>query len=314
MTVTPQYDDDFGDITLDIDPYTGWNWTSAQNRDQWSSLLARMKRLRSEAEWRSVMDDDTDRDIAIIHLNHSSMEDWAERLGRHGLHYRTLRHTKPYDGFAHSHRHTSPRNPKRVCYAAIAENEDLLDAAEEAENDNSLDGHDQLGELLGFPSCCRQHFQDIWLERDVNDPIYEAACNTPSVERVSSDASHDHLRLNDPSPWVNVMWRYFGLSFITHLPCSFECEASEHVAYHRGRIMEDVDEEAAHALKTWLDQPHSWSGHNGIAHVKSELAIAQTTTSDYLQEKKITWREQHPAGGEVPGGSNQGSGVTAPNI
>lgn len=322
MTVEPTYHDDFGDVDIEVDPYTGWNWKSAQQRNHWSAnadqtyggLIQRMRSLRSEAEWRSVADSDTDRRIAIINLNHSNMEEWMERVGNHGLQYRTIRYNEPYEGFAHSHRPTSPTNPQRLCYGVIAENEDLLDTAEEAELEyESHEKHETLGELLGFPECCRQFFQNVWLDESIDDPMYEVACNTESAERIHSDDTVDHVRLHDPSPWVNVLWRYFQLSFITHIPCRFDCTESEHVAYHRGRIMQDVDEQAAKALKSWLDQPHSWSGHNGIAHIKSEPAVAQTQTTPYLQEKKITWKGEHSPGGKVPGQSGNASGVTAPS-
>jgi len=322
MTVEPAYHDDFGSITLDVEPYTGWNWTSAANRDAWtgggdttfSGLMRRMRQLRSEAEWRSVLDTDTDRCVAIVNLNHSNMEEWVSRAGEHNLQYRTIRYNEPYDGFAHSHRPTSRDNPRRLCYGVVARSSDLLDAAEEACTElERHEKHEQLGELLGFPSCCRQFFQDVWLDAGIDDPMYEVACNTSSAERINTSDGTDTIKLHDPSPWVNVLWRYFQLSFITHIPCSFDCEASKHVAYNRGELMLDVDEDAAKALKSWLDQPHSWSGHNAIAHVKSEPAIAQTQTSPYLQNKRIIWKDHHSPGGNVPGGQSTG-GVTAPNI
>ena len=311
MTVDPRYHDRFGDYDPDVDSFASYNWKSKAAKDQWNDLVDRMMNVSAAAEWQAVLDDEAPRKLALVNVSHGNMESWLTRAGKHGLVTRTLQYVEPYSGFAHGHTHTGRDNPERLCFTAVAETEDVLDAAEEAyESEDSATKHSRLGELLGFPACCRDHFLENWLGEPSHDPMYEAACNTPSAERVEATDEYDHVRVTDPSPWVNPMWRYFGLRFITHLPCSFECEASERIAYHRGRLIEAQDEEAAHALKSWLDAPFTWSGHNAIAHIRNEAVAAQVNSSPYLQEKRITWKGEHAPGGKVPGTSDGVDGTT----
>lgn len=312
MTIKPRYHDYFGETTMEIEPYIGENWYSAEPREQWAELKRRMRYLKGEAEWRSVIDDDTDRKAAIIYLNHSNMERWVDRAGEHELRFEPIRYTEPYEGFSHTHYPTDPDDPERIVYAAIGENQDVVDKMKEAEkNMESADKHEVVGELLGFPSCCRDFFNDVWLgEGGLNgvdmsegrrDPIYEITCNTPSAERRYYNEDEETIVIKDGSPWNNIMWRYFGIGFLTHMPCSWECEKAEEVAIERAWIMNELDREAGQAMKEWLDMNQKFTSHNGIATVTNGLMKGQTQTDTYFNKKRILWNEEPDPVGEKPG-------------
>lgn len=297
MNIEPHYHDDFGDYELDIDPFTTFNWKSADARDVWSEYKKGMRAAKDEAEWRSVLDNQTDRKAAIIHVNNFNREEWLRRVGEYDLHYRDIRFSRPYQGFSHEFLPAEPNDPERITYAVIAENSDIADKMEELETNNGGSGrHDGVGELLGFPDCCRKFFNDIWLadnEQDVHirDPMYEITCNSDNVEKV--DDSPEHLIVNDPNPGACVMWRYYGISYLTHMPCSWDCEKSIELARNRYRIMaENGYEEAADMIHQWLSQPFKWSGYHGLAHVENEYATTETNTANYLNEKIVEWNPQ----------------------
>lgn len=283
-----------------VEPFTVTNWKTAESRDVWKDLISRMAEAQREVEWLSVMDGETDRKAAIIHVNNYNREKWLRRLGENNLVYRDLLYSEPYDGYSHQHFPTDIHNPERFTYAAIAQNNDVLDKMEEATHELvGHEGHNLKGKMLGFPKCCRDFFGEVWSMREQIDPMYEVACNTDSAEMI--DGNPNKIRITDPNPGANVLWRYFGMNFITHIPCSFDCEDSIEIARNRYRLMvENGYEEEANALTKWLNLPFTWSGLHSQALVKNEHMIGLTKTSTYVNEKEIVWGERQPTESVTP--------------
>lgn len=293
MTVKPQYHGHFGDYKVDTGSYTSLNWKTPRSRDSWADKIDRMAQAKSEAEWRSVMDDETDRKAAIIHINNRNREKWMRRISEHDLHYRDIRYSEPYGGFAHEFSPTSKEDPNRITYSVIAEDPDIADKMEEAENEmQGHERHDKVGELLGFPECCRNFFLEGWIDASIRDPMYEISCNTESAEAIDGDNSN--ILVKNPNDGTNIMWRYFGISFITHMPCSWECEHSIELARNRYRIMkENGFGEEADLIHKWISQPLTWSTLHGQAVVQNPHATSKVNSSCYLNEKKVVWKEEY---------------------
>lgn len=287
---------------VDIEPFTSLNWKTAESRDQWQDIHRRIEEAQHEAEWRSVLSDKTERSAAIIHVTNTNREKWLKRVGEHGLAYKDIRYTAPYQGFAHEHKQTTEDDPNRITYAVIAENEDITDVVEEAELEKQGEEyHETMGQFLNFPECCREFFIENWGtgEGEWADPMYEISCNTPSAERVEND-DEEHIVVTDPNEWTNAMYRYFGLRFITHLPCSWECERSAEIAKKRGQIMADNGyKDAANSLYKWLYEPMLWESAKGIANIRNQHITASANSSSYWETKKVTWKEPHQPGGSI---------------
>ncbi len=283
------------DLRPRLDPFTKSNWKTAVSRDEWSPVLRRVAEGKSLAEWMSVIDDRTDRKAAIVHVNHQNRDEWIERVGKHGLHYRQIRFSRPYEGYSHKFIPANRDDPERLSYSVISQNEDIADKIKEIELEGEGgERHRQIGEFLGFPDCCLDHFNDVWLDQGRIDPIYEIACNSGNAEAIDGD--RNQIRIVDPDPWSNIIWRYFGWSYITHLPCSFDCEKSHEIAQVRGEIMaENGYRDAANALHTWLNEPHVWSGYKSLARVANGHFLGSSQTSAYWNKKRVVWGEEHPS-------------------
>lgn len=283
--------------------FTKSNWKSAKYRDEWKEFFHRMGKAKSEAEWRSVMSDKTERKAAIIHVNNSNREKWIKRVGEHDLHFRPIRYTRSYEGFAHEFKGTDANDPNRVTYSVIAENPDVADAMEEAELEKSgFERHNLVGKLLGFPEASRKWFWDNWgtegSTSEWTDPMYEIAANSDSAEAIDGD--RENIRITDPDPYNNILYRYWGVSFVTHMPHSFDCEKSAKIGKARGEIMAEAGyKDVANAMYRWLNQPMVWEAENGIAHVRNGAWIGSANTSGYWSKKRIVWGEEHEGGDVV---------------
>lgn len=281
--------------------FTKSNWKTVESREAWRDILSRAQQGMREAEWRSVLDGETDRRAAIIHIDNYNREQWLRRISQNDLAYRDVMFSQSNDGYSHKFKAASPNDPTRQTYSVIATNDDIADQMEESILGSGREHDDRIGRFLGFPECCRRFFYDQWHEKGNIDPIYEITCNTDSVEMV--DGNPEHLRVVDPSPGANVMWRYFGFSFITHLPCSWDCEESIEIARNRYRIMaENGYKDAADALTQWLSLPSTWSGLHSQALVKNEHFIGKSKTSLYPNKKRVIWGEEHTGGSPLDEG------------
>lgn len=273
---------------LPEEPFARNNWKTAASRDSHDQRA--MAAVRDEAEWRSVLDDRTDRKAAIIHISHKTRSDWLRRIGEHGLHYRAIREVEPYDGFSHETRVVEdPQDPERITYSVIAQNADVADKMYEAETEMTGDDrHRTVAKLLGFPDCCIDYFMDVWIGEYVIDPLYEAACNTASAEAIDGD--HETIRIPDPNPLCCPLWRYYALSFVTHLPCSFDCEKSIEIGRVRGEIAADNGlQDEANALYGWLSEPALWESVHGQVNIRNRHMIGASGSSQYWSKKTIVW-------------------------
>lgn len=314
MTVEPSYvtTDINGDTLSDdkrqhmqnkrvkLEPFSQHNWKSLEARNEWKNTLSRASKAKRLAEWMSVSSDKTDRKAAIIHVNNYNREKWLRRLSEHDLVYRDIRYSEPYEGFSHKFFPTTIDDPNRNTYAVIAQNADIADKFEEAELEfDPAEKHKTVGGFLGFPDCCTEHFLDAWHNKEMIDPMYETSCNTP--EAIAKDGDHEDIWIDEEiEPWANILWRYFGWSFITHIPCSWSCEESLEIGKARGEIMaENGYRDEANALWKWLGSPHVWTGKNSIAHIRNRYVTGQSGTSSYWSKKRIVWKKKHKAGGSV---------------
>lgn len=281
------------------EPFTGSNWKTRESREAWKEPLENITQAHHLSEWMSVLSDKTDRKAAIIHVNNYNREKWLNRVGKHSLAYRDIRYTEPYEGFSHKFYPTSIHDTERITYAVVAENEDIADKFYEAETEmGNVEKHDAVGKFLNFPKCCREFFQRVWVEEEHIDPIYEISCNSSNAKTINGN--RQNILVEDPEPWNNIMYRYFDWTYLTHLPCSWDCRHSKEVAQNRGEIMtENGYRDAANNLHTWLSEPMVWTGNKALAHIRNAHMIGTTGTSTYWNEKRIVWGEEHKSGGEI---------------
>lgn len=292
MTVQPHYADHDGSI--DIEPFARTNWKVVDARNGLAEPLRRAAEGKQRAEWLSVHNGDARRRAAIIHVTNTNRERWIRRCQERDLVYRDIRYSEPYDGFAHEFSPTTLDNPNRITYSVVAQNEDIADKMVEAETEmQGEERHRTVGELLGFPDCCLDFFAEHWLGEDSKrDPIYEITCNSGNAECIDGD--HENIRVVDPNPGASILWKYFGWAFVTHIPCSWDCEDSIDIARTRYEIMaEDGYEDAASVLSEFLREPAVWSGYHAIAEVRNRHCIGTAQTSDYWSEKRVVWGEEH---------------------
>ena len=152
---------------------------------------------------------------------------------------------------------------------------------------------EEIGRLLGFPACCRRFFDAVWKSGGNMDTTWFMASG--------GTTSEDHVA-EVSGPWeTNILWRWLGVRAVSHLPCSFDCEATVAAARDVVGVMKanGLEEQA-----TWMEQilswPVEWSAYHGIAEIRTPI-VKFVTATDSTGSKYVVQRRgsRYPEEGAV---------------
>ncbi len=125
-----------------------------------------------------------------------------------------------------------------------------------------------IGDLLGFPPCCVEFFQQTWVEERWIDTTWPMARSTSFVHEVSGDVE------------ANILLRWMGIRFVPHLPCSFDCKGTAAFGKMFRGILPSEERE-------WMDEllnaSIEWSAWHGIAEIKHPLFKISAKTDATLE-------------------------------
>lgn len=98
--------------------------------------------------------------------------------------------------------------------------------------------HITAGLLLGYPKCCAEFFTNEYTKGNLN-PIHKPT-----------------------NPWTNLTQRDKDAAFLSHFPCSSECEGSMIIAKENFKLLQAIDKKTAEEMKRMVEErePHTAIG------------------------------------------------------
>lgn len=156
---------------------------------------------------------------------------------------------------------------------------------------HDVENWNEVGVALGYPECCRKFFMKHWVEEKWFDTTYPMSHNW-----------------DDGScyPGNNILLRWIGVRLVSHLPCSFGCEATKQIAEQNIKIAQRLGFKKEIAwLQEMLNWPIEWSSLHGIAIIATPVFKIVTAT-DALSEKAVvrlsgnSYPEEAGSGNEFP--------------
>lgn len=155
--------------------------------------------------------------------------------------------------------------------------------------------NEKIGELLGFPECCRRFFSRVWVDEKYLDTTWPMAVNGGYALGTDTEALFETVGLRRVKVGgfdaCNILWRWMGVRAVAHLPCSFNCPETVKVA----KMFRAVGD--AREFGEWLDftdeilsWPVEWSALHGIAEIKTPILKVSSRT-DMTAEKYVVQRE-----------------------
>lgn len=155
--------------------------------------------------------------------------------------------------------------------------------------ENASEKYEEIAELLGHDSDVVELIADM-VECSCWGDVYGAAKNTTP--------SHDEgpVKLTNPNPFLNTLWRNMGLSFLYHPAPAFTKEKAPQTlqkAKLNYQLMKSIEGDIADKILTWLDLPSTWSGFHSIAQVKNAYSLGSYKTSTHLEKQTVYWKNEH---------------------
>lgn len=266
-------DDLYPDV--EVLPFATLIWNSNYAKEDWSGIMNRAANFHDRAEYWMVQDGH--RKCATLHIRPQDYDHWIDRITQDGLVWLPIQRTRNYTGFSHKHFPVNQIDMNTSVYGVLARTIEDAEAFRTASQPNAVD-HDKIGELLGFPECCRKAFNRHW--PTFYDPVYQVAEESP--HKAWHGELYDALYV-EPHIACHQMMRYIGLRLTSHFPCSLQCEASIEVGKLWIKTGEKHDPRGLEALMKIMSLPGEWSVLNGIAVVETEPF---TITSNSIPTKK----------------------------
>lgn len=127
-----------------------------------------------------------------------------------------------------------------------------------------------LGEVLGYPTCCREHFQATWGRGQI-DSTYEQL----------EDTMNEKAELGDHQPYtlIRTTLRWMGIRLVPHMPCNYYCKSSEWFARQMIAVGEACGyHEEMQTIQTMLRWPVELSRLFGISEIKTPAFKISTRT------------------------------------
>jgi hypothetical protein len=246
--------------------FTRLSWTDEVARSIWAPRIQRIQRAFGELEWLSVAQGV--RRAARLRLTPEELVTSAARWAERDLASLALG-LEANQGLPYSSTPAPPRPGRPVLVTvAVGKLPDTLELRRAWDAGN----HEAMGELLGYPACCRRFFRDVWVEGGSVDPTWAEARRTAGDDAAS-------LEIHAGTIAINPLWRWAGVRDVPHLPCRFDCIESARLAgaLREVAVSAGFAEEAAWTSEI-LSWPVEWSALHGIAEIKTPIFKIATRT------------------------------------
>jgi SAM-dependent methyltransferase len=259
-------------LDFTLPDFTRLAWVSDRAREVWEPRLVRLAGTWNEVEWRAVIEG-----VRACAVTMAGPEEyvrrapaWAEAgltalpVEIHGV------SGQPYDATP-----VAPEPGQPFVFRFVVGRPEHT-----AEFKRAWDAADQerIGDLLGYPPCCREFFRRAWVDDAMVDTTWPMAVATAAAREIALDEDTTSIDVEGPAQ-ANILWRWMGVRAVPHLPCRFDCPATVEFADRLVSVGRNAgfDEEMDWLLEI-LSWPVEWSALHGIAEVKTPVVKVSTRT------------------------------------
>ena len=239
---------------IPIAPDEQISWTNDAEKQYWEHRIHNAARAWRHIEIASVVDHY--RAAALVECSANEMLHIPSLLAQFDLCVVPVAATNPLPSYQAKLSNWNPRQP--LAYKCIVARARIACDFVPAWNRGD---HDRIGEILGFPRCCRQAFKQVWTEQRNIDCTWNMALRSATQIEATSIAVAGYDE-------ANVLLRWLGIRAVPHLPCGFNCEVSAMM----GRDLLMIGEAMGYyseiaTVKQLLSWPVQWCACQGIGTV-----------------------------------------------
>ena len=275
-TVCPPYN--YQRLDFRLPDFTRYAWVSDQARAIWEPRVNRVTNMLLELEWRAISVGL--RQCALRTIHPDQVSSLAATLTPFNIQIEPLQKIAISKNYSASLQ--TPDEGEPFTYWAILGRREDTEAFK-----SSYWGNDQetIGRLLGYPVCCTNFFSEVWVNQGCVDTTWQMAHETLRSQIVTP---HD-IEISQVSSG-NILLRWLGVRAVFHLPCRFDCEATQQLA---DKLAEVAKQAGFHEELDWLTEmlrwPVEWSALHGIAEIKTPVVKISTRTDATPQKYTVRY-------------------------
>ena len=285
VTSTPALRSSRERLPFVLPEFTRQSWVNESMRALWEPRIARIVRAWLDVEWRSV--GAGARECGLMWISPRDVSTLIPQWQAAGLSAIQLTES---DRLEEKITQSKARAAGMICVVVGG-----LDKVQQLRQAWADADDERVGDLLGYPTCCRLFFREVWVDQRCTDTTWAMAERT-------SPCDGNAIRIESPEatpPFANILWRWLGVRAVPHLPCRFDCAESISL----GKRLLEIAESAGFAEEAgWICEilawPVEWSSLHGIAEVKSPLMKISTSTDATSGKWVVQWvGTKYPEGG-----------------
>lgn len=258
-----------------LSDFTRLIWTSAQAREVWAPRINNINEAWARIERWAVVEGA--RTSALTFFEASYLPEASMWAASHGLMLLPLARVGVADQYSATPKLVDESG--RWQYRAVLTRPEFAKQWLEAWQDTGEGGRYRgtnnraIGQLLGYPPCCIDFFERVWVKGGSVDTTWDMALGTPS-----GAMQGDTIRVSGPSE-CNILLRWLGVRLVAHLPCSFSCEATTKMARDFAEVGRQRHfGEWVDWMYEMLEWPVEWSALHGVAEVRTPVVTISTRT------------------------------------
>ncbi len=262
------------------------SWVGDPAREKWGPRLQRITSAWLEIEWRAVVAGL--RACSVTSVAPEKLPETAQEMARHGLAALPIAIEGVLGGYTNVAQ--KPVLGAAFGYRVVAGKLEDVVAFQKAWDECD---QEKIGSLLGYPSCCREFFHEVWVKHGLHDTTWPMAVGS------SGEVPENRLLTVGGPPQANILWRWMGVRAVSHLPCASECQETME---HADRLIQVGRDSGFGEEMDWmleiLSWPVEWSALHGLAEIKTPVLKVSAAT-DATASKWTVRREgeRYPAEG-----------------
>lgn len=236
-------------LNFRLHDFTRTVWVS----EEWKEKISRLSRV-----WQKI---ERNRNSALIFVRPEELVDVTKEVKLNGNTTIILQNQTQAEDYSQT---SIPFNGKSLIYRVAIDK-----PWRDSQWREAFGSDDLIGEMLGYPSCCRAFFREVWNKQDLIDTTLS-------------------MRGKLSNPLNNILLRWLGIRLVSHLPCSHDCKQTRVIAQqnielayklHLGKEIEEILELLAMSVK--------YSALHGIAEITTPFSKTMTRTDATKSEWKI---------------------------
>ena len=258
--------------------FTRYAWVSDPARAIWEPRINQVTNMLLELEWRAIAAGV--RRCALRTVHPEQISSLTTTLSPFNIEIEPLQKIALSKNYSASLQ--TPNEDEPFTYWAVLGRKADTEAFKYAYWENDQDA---IGRLLGYPECCTRFFTEVWVNQGCVDTTWQMAHESLNRNLITS---HE-IEIPQVSS-NNILLRWLGVRAVFHLPCRFDCEATQQLADNLADVARNAgfDEELAW-LSEMLRWPVEWSALHGIAEIKTPVVKISTRTDATSQKYTVQY-------------------------